>query len=118
MPHLSLRSECTTNVQFATHYRTARTQPTPQDTCFVVSDRSVEHTNAAWYTTLPTSLRNIRGDFPHKNMLIYLNDSDGDTVCGNDRYSPKEDAIIEFEGEHYHYLPSKDKRVVLVVTYI
>lgn len=57
-------------------------------------------------------------EFPHKNILIYLNDSDGDTVCGNDRFTPKEDAIILFEGDHYHYLPSEDKRVVLVVTYI
>lgn len=56
--------------------------------------------------------------FPHKNLLIYLNDTDGDTVCGEFSFTPKEDSIILFEGEHYHFLPTKNKRVVIVVTYV
>lgn len=64
------------------------------------------------------TLVHVDHDFPHKNLLIYLNDSDGDTVCGQDRFSPKEDAIIVFEGEHYHYLPSRSRRVVLICTFM
>ena len=64
------------------------------------------------------TLPHVDHDFPHKNLLIYFNDSDGDTVCGESNFSPKEDAIIIFEGEHYHYLPSKLRRVVLVCTFM
>lgn len=56
--------------------------------------------------------------FPHKNLLIYLNDTDGDTICGDDAFSPKEDSIIMFEGEHYHYLPTQHKRVIIVITFV
>lgn len=62
--------------------------------------------------------------FPHKNLLIYLNNADGDTViCDKsnniiDRSSPKEDKIVAFEGRHYHYLPTKNTRKVIVCTYI
>jgi hypothetical protein len=63
-------------------------------------------------------------EFPHKNLLIYLNNSDGNTIlCDEndndiDLSGPKEDKIILFEGKHYHYLPSKSRRVVLVCTFM
>jgi hypothetical protein len=63
--------------------------------------------------------------FPHKNLLIYLNDSSGATVVidsetnKEEYFHPQEDAIVTFEGEHYHYQPNVgEKRVVLVATYI
>lgn len=56
--------------------------------------------------------------FPHKNLLIYLNDSDGDTIVGEERVSPADNKIILFEGLHYHYLPKKGRRVVMVSTFI
>ena len=75
--------------------------------------------------TLPLSERKTQPhydhDFPHKNLLIYLNDCDGDTVvCGNPdvSYSPKQDSVVLFEGLHYQYLPSDNRRVVMVVTFI
>jgi len=63
--------------------------------------------------------------FSHKNLLIYLNQASGPTVVINSEnnseeyFHPKEDAIVTFEGEHYHYQPNVgEKRVVLVATYI
>jgi hypothetical protein len=63
--------------------------------------------------------------FPHKNLLIYLNQSSGPTVVINpennseEYFHPKEDSIILFEGMHYHYQPNVgEKRMVLVATYI
>jgi len=63
--------------------------------------------------------------FPHKNLLIYLNQASGPTVSINsydnieEYFHPKEDAIITFEGEHYYYQPNiGEKRIVLVATYI
>lgn len=60
-------------------------------------------------------------NFPHKNLLIYFNKCDGDTVvCGNESqtYSPIEDNVIIFEGLHHHYLPSYSRRIVLISTFI
>ena len=57
-------------------------------------------------------------EFPHKNLLIYLTDAGGKTVCGKDEHNPQEDDIIEFGGfKHYYYLPLEKPRVVLVATY-
>ena len=46
------------------------------------------------------------------------NESDGATVAGLDSFDPVEDAIILFEGEHHHYLPTKGRRLVMIVTYV
>ena len=56
--------------------------------------------------------------FPHNNLIIYLTSSGGQTVCEGEVFDPKEDDIITFTGEHYFMLPKKDKRIVLVATYI
>lgn len=61
--------------------------------------------------------------FDHKNLLVYLNDSDGDTVVYDEnkneyRYSPKEDSALIFCGKHYQFLPTYNRRVVLVSTFI
>ena len=55
--------------------------------------------------------------FPHKNVIIYLTDAGGDTIVGDESFSPTEDSACLFEGPHYHAMPEKDRRVVLVVTY-
>jgi len=60
-------------------------------------------------------------NFDHKNLLVYLTDSDGDTViCEKNelRNTPKEDTGIIFEGKHYHYLPTYGRRIVLVCTFM
>lgn len=60
-------------------------------------------------------------NFDHKNLLVYLTDSDGDTVvCEKNevRNSPKEDTGIVFKGKHYNYLPTYNRRVVLVCTFM
>ena len=58
--------------------------------------------------------------FKHKNLLIYLNNSDGDTVemDTDSAFTPKEDCIISFSGSHYHYPPTSGRRVVVVCTYV
>jgi len=64
-------------------------------------------------------------EFPHKNMVIYFTDFEGgETVLFNEldelkeKYSPKEDTGILFEGKHCFYYPTKGRRVVMVVTFI
>ena len=64
------------------------------------------------------TLIHVDHPFPHKNLLIYLTDSGGKTVCGRDVHDPKEDDIITFEGEHYNFLPENTRRIVIVATYI
>ena len=57
--------------------------------------------------------------FPHKNLLIYLTDvNNGETVVENEKYYGKEDNVIIFEGKHYHKPPTKDRRIVLISTFI
>ena len=56
--------------------------------------------------------------FSHYNMLIYLNDCDGETVVGDKIIEPEEDKVIVFEGEHYMRLPSSNRRVILIATLI
>ena len=57
-------------------------------------------------------------EFPHKNMLIYLTDAGGSTIVEGEEFAPEEDDVIIFEGMHWHKLPKKERRVVLVMTYI
>ena len=64
--------------------------------------------------------------FPHKQLLIYLNNSyDGDTVIldyKDKKYkivSPKIYKGIMFSStNHYHYLPTQGTRVVMIITFI
>ena len=53
---------------------------------------------------------------PHSNLIVYLTDADGDTIVENDRYSPKEDDVVLFTGQHYMQRPSKGTRVILIST--
>tara|TARA_B100001996_G_C18369592_1_gene481070 strand:- start:54 stop:578 length:525 start_codon:yes stop_codon:yes gene_type:complete len=62
------------------------------------------------------AFEHVDHSFPHKNMLIYMSDTDGDTVVGEDRHSPVEDEIIIFEGKHYHHPPTFGRRIVMVAT--
>ena len=56
--------------------------------------------------------------FPHKNLIIYLTDAGGETVCGLRKHKPKEDDIITFKGQHYNNAPLTSRRVILLCTYI
>tara|TARA_B100000579_G_C22355779_1_gene631565 strand:- start:56 stop:577 length:522 start_codon:yes stop_codon:yes gene_type:complete len=57
-------------------------------------------------------------EFPHNNLLIYLTDSGGKTIVGNESYDPKEDDVIMFGG-HSHCIETSHKknRVVIVATF-
>ena len=63
------------------------------------SDRHVDHPNT-----------------PHSNLIVYLTDTDGDTIIGDNRHSPKEDDIVLFTGEHCMQRPTKGRRVILIST--
>ena len=54
-------------------------------------------------------------DFPHWNMIVYL-EGDGSTFVEGEEYAPQEDDIIIFRGEHYMQRPSKGRRVILIST--
>tara|TARA_B000000557_G_scaffold24948_1_gene18571 strand:- start:1599 stop:2159 length:561 start_codon:yes stop_codon:yes gene_type:complete len=53
---------------------------------------------------------------PHSNLIVYLTDTDGDTIVENSRHSPKEDDVVLFTGEHYMQRPTKGRRVILIST--
>ena len=56
--------------------------------------------------------------FPHKNLIVYLNNfKGGATWCEGKTYDGQEDDIITFEGRHKFYPPVDNRRVVLVATY-
>ena len=64
------------------------------------------------------SIPHLDHKFPHYNMLVYLNDCNGETVVGNKSIEPEEDKVIVFEGEHYMRLPSSGRRVIIIATLI
>ena len=64
------------------------------------------------------SLPHIDHRFPHYNMIIYLNDCDGDTIVEGESIKPEQDKVIVFEGEHYMKLPTSDRRVIIVATLV
>ena len=62
-------------------------------------------------------------EFPHKNMLIYLTNTGGDTIVFDEggkkhHFTPVEDDIVVFKGLHCMVPPKKGRRVVIVVTYL
>lgn len=59
-------------------------------------------------------------NFPHKQLLLYLKDSTGDTVIPsiNKSITPKENKAIIFDGiEHKHIFPDNRIRMVCVFTF-
>ena len=56
--------------------------------------------------------------FPHKNMIIYLTDAGGKTICEEEFHDPAEDDVLLMEGRHHLELPKEKRRVVLVATYV
>ena len=56
--------------------------------------------------------------FPHKNILVYLTNSGGKTIVEREEFDPREDDIIVFSGMHQHLTPAKERRVVIVGTFV
>ena len=60
-------------------------------------------------------------DFPHKQIIFYLNTSTGNTEIPfyNKIITPKENTAILFDNkEHKHYFPEKGIRAVCVFTFV
>jgi hypothetical protein len=58
--------------------------------------------------------------FDHKNLIVYFTDAGGETILvdEDERFYPKEDDIVTFEGLHCMNPPKDKRRVILVATYI
>ena len=57
----------------------------------------------------------------HNNIIIYLTNAGGETICEGESFNPSEDDIITFSGypeKHCHKTPIEKNRVVIVATYI
>ena len=61
------------------------------------------------------SAPHVDHEFPHWNLLIYL-EGNGRTFVEGEEHNPKEDDIILFKGKHYMERPKTGRRVVLVST--
>ena len=64
------------------------------------------------------SLPHVDHTFPHFNFLTYLTNSGGSTYIEGIEHKPKEDQSILFSGKHYLQLPKKERRIVLVATFM
>tara|TARA_B100000214_G_C23836302_1_gene566620 strand:- start:292 stop:819 length:528 start_codon:yes stop_codon:yes gene_type:complete len=63
------------------------------------------------------SQSHVDHDFPHVNLIVYLTDTDGQTIIENQKpYFPQENDVILFTGRHYMKRPSKGRRIVLIST--
>jgi len=65
------------------------------------------------------STPHVDHEFEHKNILLYLTSAGGSTIVGDEIFNPNEDDVIIFGGEkHYMQTPVKDRRVILVATFV
>ena len=83
----------------------------PSQYFFLRSSANCNHAEGGIQLSEP----HVDHDFPHWNMIVYL-EGDGSTFVEGEEYVPKEDDIILFKGEHYMQRPSKGRRVILVST--
>tara|TARA_B100000287_G_C20468326_1_gene716177 strand:- start:194 stop:709 length:516 start_codon:yes stop_codon:yes gene_type:complete len=67
---------------------------------------------------IKSSIPHLDHQFPHGNIVIYLDDSGGSTFVEGEEYSPEEDDVIVFTGEHYMQSPAENRRVILVATMV
>lgn len=83
--------------------------------CFLRLCANCVHPQEKIYNSVP----HVDHNFPHQNALIYLTNAGGKTFIGNEYHNPKEDDVICFEGQrHYMQTPEKERRIVLVATFI
>lgn len=65
------------------------------------------------------TVSHVDHNFEHNNVIIYLTDAGGATIVENQTHDPKEDDVITFGGKFHHFqTPKKERRVVLVATFI
>ncbi len=65
------------------------------------------------------STPHVDHEFDHKNILLYLTSAGGSTVVKDEIFNPNEDDVIIFGGEtHYMQTPKKDRRIILVATFV
>jgi len=99
--------------------------------------------NSTHYYPFKYNNPHVDHEYPHKNMLIYLNESEGHTIIFKERYGidykenwsstnkhkfhimkkikPQKDKIVSFDGSYFHchsFPKPNQRRVVFVCTYI
>ena len=87
--------------------------------CFYRINANCVHPSSSDKLTTP----HYDHQFPHVNILLYLNDAGGETVVWAEDgkkmiHNPNEDDIIVFQGLHCHRPPKEKRRTVLVATFI
>lgn len=79
--------------------------------------------NICFYNSQNKSLIHRDHEFEHKQIILYLNDIDGDTVIINDdktetNVKPEKFKAVCFDGvPHYMYYPKQGYRAIVVFTF-
>ena len=79
--------------------------------------------NVCFYNNQNKSLIHRDHEFEHKQIILYLNDIDGDTVIINDdktetNVKPEKFKMVCFDGvPHYMYYPKSGYRAIVVFTF-
>lgn len=62
------------------------------------------------------SIPHVDHSFSHRNIIVYLTNSGGNTYVLNNLHEPNEDDVVLFDGEHYMERPKFGRRVILIAT--
>lgn len=82
--------------------------------CFLRINANCVHPSTKILKTVP----HVDHLCDHNNLIVYLTDSGGKTIVGNESHNPKEDDAILFDGSnHYAETPEKERRIILIATF-
>ena len=71
------------------------------------------------FDEIKNTIPHVDHPFDHKNILVYLTNAGGKTFVEDSYYDPKEDDVVVFGGRvHLHQTPAKERRIVLVATFL
>tara|TARA_R100000005_G_scaffold73281_1_gene40554 strand:- start:303 stop:848 length:546 start_codon:yes stop_codon:yes gene_type:complete len=72
---------------------------------------------------IPYCIPHVDHHFPHKNLIMYITNSGGNTYVEGEQYFkkyeeyvPEEDDVVLFSGKHYMQAPKEERRIVILST--